>query len=404
MNAKLRHGTPQEAGMSPQRVQYVANLAAGWVEQGVTPALVVLAARRGIVVLHEAYGRMGPEEDAPPLQRDAIFPLASITKVITATAAMILVEDGLLGLNRPVQWYLPEFVGEGKEAVMVHHLLTHTSGLCDEEAKDLDLNAFSEKKEWLSIPPCEETQHPRLHEYLSLRYDVPLCKPPGAEMSYCTYGYELLGEIVRRVSGRSLAGFCQERIFQPLGMADTHYIVPDSVTHRIVRRPSDAPFADVLSTFNLEETPWAGGGVYSTAMDTAKFGQIFLNRGIYGGARVLCPASVAEMTRNQIPGISARFGNQFFPEASWGLGWSVHGNKKSVGYNGILQSPQAFAHGGAGGVLVWVDPAYEIVGAYFSVQCGRGIPAGVQVLEEDRDALMACRDLFIDAVTASVVD
>jgi CubicO group peptidase (beta-lactamase class C family) len=80
-------------------------------------------------VLHEAFGRLTPDDDAPPVKRDTIYPLTSLTKPITATAAMLLVEDGLLGLQRPVSEYLPEFSGEGKQAVMVHHLLTHTSGL-----------------------------------------------------------------------------------------------------------------------------------------------------------------------------------------------------------------------------------------------------------------------------------
>src|SRR5919197_363814 len=99
---KLRPGDPEEAGMSAQRVRRIAQLAEGWVDQGITPALVVLAARRGIIVLHEAFGRLTPDPGAPALPRDAIYPFVSITKPITATAAMILVEDGLLGLNRPV--------------------------------------------------------------------------------------------------------------------------------------------------------------------------------------------------------------------------------------------------------------------------------------------------------------
>jgi CubicO group peptidase (beta-lactamase class C family) len=115
---QLRPGDPEEVGMSARQVRRVAGLAGGWVRQGITPALVVLAARKGVVVLHEAFGRLRPEADAPPLPLDAIYPLASITKPITATAVMCLVEDGLLGLNSPVQEYLPEFVGEGTDQVM----------------------------------------------------------------------------------------------------------------------------------------------------------------------------------------------------------------------------------------------------------------------------------------------
>src|SRR5438093_1303098 len=171
---KLRPGVPEEVGMSAQRIRHVADLAAGWVSRGITPALVVLAARRGAIILHEAFGRLMPEQDSPPLRRDTLFPLASLIKPITATAAMTLLEDGLLSLNRPVSEYIPEFTGEGKEAVMVHHLLTHTSGLRDE-----DVNADAGKKKGsVEVPPPDETEHPGIHERLFLCYDAPLWKPP----------------------------------------------------------------------------------------------------------------------------------------------------------------------------------------------------------------------------------
>jgi CubicO group peptidase (beta-lactamase class C family) len=379
---KLRPGNPGTVGMSAQRVRHIVDLAAGWVAEGITPALVVLVARKGVIVLHEAFGRLGPEQDSPPLELDTLFPLMSLTKPITATAIMLLVEDGLLGLNRPVRWYLPEFSGEGKDAVMVHHLLTHTSGLRREEVE-----AHAEGKGGsVQVPPPDETQHPLVHRYLFPRYDAPLWKPPGVEMSYCSYGYKLLGEIVRRVSGISLAGYCREQIFGPLGMTDTHYIVPDSVSHRVVRRAADDPVAAGLEAHRVAETPWAMGGAYSTAMDLAVFGQMFLNGGAYGDARILSPASVKEMTRNQIQGISAQRKDEFFPEASWGLGWDAVGCKRSS-YYGTLRSTRTFLHGGSGGVYLWVDPVYEIVGAYFSVQATEQWYA----------------DLFVNAVTAAIV-
>jgi len=396
---KLRPGNPEEVGISAQRVQHIVDLAQGWVAQGITPALVVLVARRGVIVIHEAFGCLTPEQDSPPLELDTIYPIASISKPITATAAMILVEDGLLGLNRPVSWYIPEFVGEGKGAVMVHHLLTHTSGF-----RDGDVDAYAEKKKGpVEIPSPDETQHPIINEYLFLRYDAPLWKPPGTEMSYCNYGYCLVGEIVRRISGKSLDDFARERIFEPLGMKDTCYIVPDSVRQRVVRRSADDPFP-WLDSREHQETPWAGGGAFSTAMDMAIFGQMLLNRGTYGDVRVLSPASVAEMTRNQIPGIGAQYKGQFFPEASWGFGWSIRGNKKSLVYAETLQSPEAFSHGGAGGVFLWVDPVYEIIGAYFSIRSHGTITALERFEESLRIDLMKRVDLLINAATAAVVD
>src|SRR5215468_7549236 len=199
----LRPGEPEEVGMSAQRVRHVRQLAAGWVAQGLTSALVLLVARRGVVVLHEAFGRVTPDDHAPPVTRDTLYPLTSLTKPITATAAMLLVEDGLLGLQQPVAEYLPEFRGEGKQEVRVYHLLTHTSGLRDE---DIGAHA-AQKRGVVAIPPPDKTQHPWINEYLFLGYDAPLWKPPGVEMSYCSYGYDLVGEIVRRISGQALADF-----------------------------------------------------------------------------------------------------------------------------------------------------------------------------------------------------
>src|SRR6185436_14050600 len=99
-----------------------------WVEEGHTPTLGVCVARRGVVVLHESFGILGPGPDSPRLEHDGLFAGASVTKAITATLVMQLVEDGLLGLNRPARDYLPEISGEGTEDILVHHLLTHTSG------------------------------------------------------------------------------------------------------------------------------------------------------------------------------------------------------------------------------------------------------------------------------------
>src|SRR5262249_28102798 len=144
-----------------------------------------------------------------------------------------------LGLQRPLAEYIPEFVGEGKDMVMLHHLLTHTSGLSDEVV----VAHRTEKKTRVSIPVPEPTQHPLIHEILWLGCDDPFRKAPGQQLSYCNFGYKLLGEVVRRVSGQPLGDFARERIFEPLGMKDTFYAVPDSVRARIVRRPADAPFA-----------------------------------------------------------------------------------------------------------------------------------------------------------------
>ncbi|NJD02585.1 MAG: beta-lactamase family protein [Ruminiclostridium sp.] len=252
----FKYGSPQETGMSAKKIHYVEGLVEGWVKKGITPAAAILIARKGIIISHKAFGKSGPEEDADDLKVDAIFPLCSLTKPITATCIMILIEDGLIDLYHSVSKYIPEFAGERKKDVKIHHLLTHTAGIRDE-----DIHAAHEKnRNIVPIPPCEETQDPGIHEYLYLSYDTPLFKLPGEIMIYCGYGYQLLAEIVRRVSGQSIQDFAKKRIFDPLGMNDTNYIVPDSLYNRIVRRSDDFPGGKWFNTQEAYKRPSGGGG------------------------------------------------------------------------------------------------------------------------------------------------
>jgi CubicO group peptidase (beta-lactamase class C family) len=273
---------------------------------------------------------------------------------------MILVEEGKLGLNRPVSYYIPEFQGKDKDSVAVHHLLTHTSGINPNELYDY----IDSKRGKVVIPDPEPTQDPINYEKLYLSYDAPLWKQPGTEMSYCGYGYELIGEIIIRITKMSFVDFVQERIFNPLGMKDTFFVVPETVHSRVVQRNPNGP-DKWAGTPGHMANPNPANGAYSTAKDMAVFAQMFLNKGIYGDKRILSRSTVEAMTKNQIPGISARWGNMFFPEGSWGLGWSIQGNKRDE--YGSLCSENTFSHGGAGGTFLWVDPVKELVGVFFSV-------------------------------------
>ncbi|TMV50080.1 beta-lactamase family protein [Paenibacillus mesophilus] len=383
---KLREGAPEEVGMSSQRIERMEKLVEGWADRKVSQAFGIVAARKGTIVSQKYYGTVSPEPDAPSLAADTLFPLASITKPITATAAMILVEQGLLCLSFPVSYYIPEFTGEGKHEVKVHHLMTHTSGL-----RNSDVNEHSKKKEGhVEIPPPEPNQHPGLHRRLYLGYDTPLWKPPGTEMSYCGYGIELLGEIIRRLSGRTLEQFCMEHIFKPLEMNDTYFVVPESEQQRVIRRAEDLPYGRWFHTQEAMSSPSAAGGAYSTAMDIARFGQMFLNKGKYGEERILSLASVTEMLRDQAPHVSSTYGAQFFRDASYGYCWPVNNTKRD---SGDLFSPKAVVCGGAGGVNITIDPHYETVQIIFSIESKRN---------DGYDVWFPCMNLFNNAVIASI--
>jgi CubicO group peptidase (beta-lactamase class C family) len=381
----LRRGDPEEVGASVERLAVLRRRCAEWVETGETPAIVALLARRGVVVMHEAFGRLGPDE--PALRPETLFPVASMTKPITAAAVLGLVEDGLVGLNRPVQEYVPELVGEGKEVVMLHHLLTHTSGMRDGEI-EAELRARIERGE---LPRAEDVLpgSPGLAFLVQVREGLaaPLWKKPGEEMSYSNNGYMLLGLIVERVAGKPFPEAVVRRVLSPLGMQDSSFGAPVDPGRMIAwpRGPSLAGLLDAEVRHRLAPI----GGLVATAWDLALFGQAFLD----GGGPILSRATVREMTRNQIPGVSARYDPEYFPEASWGYGWDVQGEKKAV-RGGSLLSSRAFGHSGAGGVYFWVDPEYELVGAFFSV------------LPEMYPGIYArwCTDLFINAATAAVAD
>lgn len=358
---KLRLGSPEEAGMSAARVVLVNELAERMVLENITPAEVILAARKGVIVTHRSFGKLTPDPDSPLLDENALFPLCSITKVITATCIMILVEQGLIGLNRPVIDYIPEFWGEGKEAVRIYHLLTHTSGIRGE-----DIHAHIERNgPSVPIPPCAENQNADIHKWLYLGYEVPLWRNPGEMMSYLGYGYELLGEIIRRVSGISYPQFVKQHLFEPLGMNNSYFNVPHSERHRIVKRSPEDPCAEWLEEESFIDSVSAGGGMYSTAMDLIIFAQMFLNKGTYDDRRILSPVSVLEMTKNHIPGVASEYRNEIFPEAFWGYGWGINGTKKD---GGDLFSAQAYSHWGAAGVFVAVDPVYDIAIIHFTVE------------------------------------
>ncbi|MEJ2131660.1 MAG: serine hydrolase [Gammaproteobacteria bacterium] len=366
----LRDGTSDEAGFRPQGIELIRKRAAEWVEDGRrTRSVVLLAARRGVIALHDAFGALTHEPDSPPLEVDSLFGVGSLSKPVTATAVMMLVEDGLLSLNRPLVEYMPEFCGKGVEQILVHHLLTHTSGIHGDRAVEFVNERLGDR---LHLPPFEANQHKRVHLLLNALYPIDLWKRPGEEMSYSNLGYLVLGELVRRVSGRAFEDFVQQRIFEPLGMVDSSFRFNPDHAVRFVKRGPGIPWGsdDEGGGFDNPralDVPHGGGGLNSTARDLAAFCQMFLNEGTYGATRVLSRASVIEMTRNQIPGVGCEFLDGWHDEASWGLGWSIQGNERWRYYHGSLPSIGSYNHGGAGGCFIMVDPEHELVAVYLSV-------------------------------------
>ena len=388
--------------MLPARVDRARDLCARWVETGHTTAISVCVARRGVIVLHEAFGALGPEPGAPPIDRRSLFPFSSVSKPIMASLVMQLVEDGRLGLNRPVLDYIPEIRAEGAEEMLVHHLLTHTAGYTWYDEEPLLSHAARKVAAGYQPPVCEANQHPLHAAAIDVFLDAPLARRPGEVMIYSNHSYELLSEIVRRVSGRPHWEIAKERVFDPLGMRDCFYIVPESEAGRVVGRPLDAvggapqgPLNQGIASRQMQETPYGGGGIFGTPRDMATFDQMFLNGGVYGGERILSPASVAAMTRDQIPGIRALFIGHERERAGWGYGWGIDTPTKWKRYRGGLRTLGSYDHGGYGGTFTWVDPATELAGVYFEVTLR---------MNEAQTEQYWNADLFQDVVASAVDD
>src|SRR5262249_15992988 len=210
---------------------------------------------------------------------------------------------------------------------------------------------------------------------------------------YCNLNYTLLADIIGRVAGQPVASLAKERVFEPLGMVDTCFAGADPARlPRLIRRAESDPFEFLNNLDVLRSFPGAGSAT-APAWDMAVFGQMFFNQGRYSDVRILSPASVAAMTRDQIPGVAAVYGPERFDQAGSGYGWNIKVGKKETNRSG-LASPRTFEQSGAGGACLLVDPEYELVLVYFSVETS-GVVGDIH---------QWCMDHFADAAIGAIDD
>jgi CubicO group peptidase (beta-lactamase class C family) len=355
----------ESVGMSSARIAWARDLVANHVASGRSPSAVAVVLRRGQPVLAEAFGVRGPHGE--PLDIDDVWPIASAGKPITAAVAMTLVEEGRIGINQPVVDYIGELNRPEDADVLVHHLLTHSAGW-ESAQQSHRLEAFLASDQMTAPPPGRDLI---THIFLSMALDPIRVAPIGAEMQYDNGPYELLAEIVRRETDGSLDAAMRSRIFEPLGMTRSTGIVHDDLRAHLVTRAAGLPFGpDAVVSFEgdlWESSDSGAAAVHCSAPDLATFGQMILNGGIVGGARVLAPSTVTSMVTNQIPGVPAQFHAGTIPEASWGYGFSVARAQRFAYFTGGLMPFGSVLHPGAGGINYWIDFANEIVGVFFEV-------------------------------------
>jgi len=341
---------PESAGMSSERLARIGTWLDGVVERGEAAGFVTIVARRGKVVHHEARGTRGLSVKEP-MPIDGIFDMASMTKAITVTAALILLEEGRFTLEDPLGDYLPGFkdarVQVGAKAfvpaeseITIRQLFTHTSGIADPRGRG------------------EVYEFPTLKEYIQDAAKLPLQAQPGSTWLYGD-SHDVLGYLVETVSGEPFGEFVRTRILDPLQMDDTHFWPPGSKDGRRavlgVRGKDDLDSTSRRPLKAAEAATFIGGqsGIYSTAADYWRFCQMLLNGGELDGVRLLGPRTVGWINEDHMQGA----GGFDRPGHVFGLGFAVMTDPGEAGW---YYSPGSYYWSGSQGTLFWIDPQEEL--------------------------------------------
>ena len=374
--------SPEVLGLSSERLARLDAALAAYVDNEQLAGSVTLVLRDGQIAFFEAYGNRDLESQSP-MQTDTIFRIASQSKAVISTAAMILQEDGKLLIGDPVGKYLPEFAettvavprsGGGYDVVRasrpitIRDLLTHTSGFdygtgvaADRwEAAGIQGYYFSDRDE-----PIRET--------VRRMAALPASAHPGTQWIY-GYSIDILGAVVEAASGVPLDEFLEQRLFGPLGMVDTQFYLPRAERERLAtvyalvdgeleRAPEEGSAGQGAFVEGPRKSFSGGAGLLSTATDYARFLQMILNRGELDGARILSPTTVELMSVDHLGDIVFR------PGSGMGLGFSV---LEDVGLRGTPGSIGELGWGGAYHTTYWIDPIEALVVVHLT----QLIPAG----------------------------
>jgi len=324
---------PSAVGMSATRLARIDNIVARGIRAGGYPGAAVVVGRRGAAVVERGYGRLSWSEESPRVVAErTIYDLASLTKVVgTTTAIMVLYDQGKLRLDDPVVKYVPGFTGGGKDQVTIRQLLEHRSGL--PAGRDI----------WRIAGTPDEAR--------AAVVATPLmdgCNP-GQCYEYSDLGADMLGFVAEAVSGERLDHFLQRRVFGPLGMNDTFYRPAASLRDRIAPTEVTPPRGYPLRGEVHDENAFALGGIaghaglFSTAADLSIFAQMMLNGGAYNGVRVISDSTVKLFTR-RAAGTRA-------------LGWDTCEHEYGCGR---YLNERAYGHTGFTGTSMWLDPERDM--------------------------------------------
>jgi CubicO group peptidase (beta-lactamase class C family) len=369
------------ATLSKPRLERLHHVLSGYIHRGDMPGLVALVSCHDDVHI-ETLGTMSVGH-LSPMKRDTIFRIASLTKPITAVAAMMLIEECKLRLDDSIEPWLPELANRrvlhsiasepddtipAQRAITVRDLLTFRMGFGSVMAMP---NTYPIQKLIRALQiggdgPPRPSQSPPADEWLQRLGSLPWMAQPGERWMYHVSA-DVLGMLIARVSGQSLGSFMRERIFEPLGMKDTAFHVPSD---KVERLPASYVFNHQTQTLELYDdvvnSAWrpesafesGGGGLVSTVDDYFVFARMMLHKGRYGREQVLSRASVELMTSDQLTP-QQREGSEFFFGASrsWGFGMAVETKRDE-----LFRTPGRFGWDGGLGTSAYTDPAEGVIG------------------------------------------
>ena len=371
-------------GLSKPRLERMHQVLSGHIERKQMPGMVALVSHHDVHI--ETLGTLAFDNPAP-MKRDTIFRIASITKLITAVAAMILVEECKLRLDDPIDPWLPELANRrvlksisseiddtvpASRSITVRDLLTYRMGFGSVMAMPdtYPIQKLIRDYRLGGDGPPRPTQAPTMDEWLDRLGSLPLMAQPGERWMYHT-STDVLGCLIARVSGKSFGTFLRERIFDPLGMKDTAFHVPPE---KITRLPGVYFLNHQTNKLDSFDDPansaWSapppfesgGGGLVSTIDDYFVFSRMMLNKGRHGREQILSRATVELMTSDQLTpqqrtGAELFFGNY----SSWGLGIAVDIDRSEI-YN----TPGRYGWTGGFGTTAYIDPAEGLIGILFT--------------------------------------
>ena len=363
--------SPQALGFSTERLKRIAVALSSEIESGTLPGCVLAIARRGELACHEAYGHLDPATRTP-MPKDAIFSIASMTKPIVTVAALMLYEEGRLMVNEPVAKYLPKLsrmrVGlpgcdgspaqtvEAAREMTIQDLMRHTAGVSYGRGTTPLHGIWPVGSAWAATKLTGG-------EFIDRIAALPLHFQPGSAWEY-SLGLDVLGLAIEAVAGQPLREFLAQRIFSPLGMSDTGFVVLESDVARYAKAFPNDPLTGEPQTIRdgtrLYKFDCGGGCAVSTARDYLRFAQMLLNGGELDGVRILGRKTVEYMTADHMgPEIDATLLRAYPNINGYGFGLGV-AVRRGRGISGVNSSPGEFHWAGSTGTYFWCDPVEEL--------------------------------------------